>query len=143
MPTVNQLKEYRKSATNYLSRLLSNTDSLSEYIAQYSSRYRDLSGYIEKYPRLSTLEIAQRIVADMQRVVALINIRERLDRDMMSEFGWTLFTADRYFAMKYFAYEVKMTPVHSDAYERWKMWMSRDDYVEFVDHHVNDPMVKT
>jgi hypothetical protein len=137
MPTEKQLKKYRKSATNYLSRLLSNTDSLSEYIAQYPSRYRDLSGYIKKYPALSTHEIAQRIVADMQRVVALINIRERLNSAMMSEFGWTLFTADRYFAMKYFAYELKMTPFHSDAYERWKMWMSRDDMNEFVDEHMS------
>ena len=141
MPTQKQL--YGKSLTNYLNRLLSNTDSLSEYIAQIPSRYRNLSGYIEKYPHLPTHEIAQRIVADMQSVVALINRREQLNSAMMSEFGWTLFTADRYFAMKYFAYELKMTPVHSDAYERWKMWMSRDDYVEFVDEHVNDPTVKT
>ena len=62
---------------------------------------------------------------------------------MLTEFGWTLFTADRYFAMKYFAYELKTSPVHSDAYERWKMWMSHDNFQEFVDEHVNDLTVKT
>ena len=136
-------KEHLKSVTSYLNRLLRDTPSLKEYTHEYPARYRNLSVYIAKYPLLSTLEIAQQIVADMQRVVALINRRERLDGAMMSEFGWTLFTADQYFAMKYFAYEVKMTPQHSNAYEHWKMWMSRDDFQEFVDNHVKDPMVKT
>lgn len=139
---MSKAKDRLKSVNNYLNRLLGDTDGLIEYITQYPSRYRDLNGYIEKYPRLSTLEIAQIIVADMQRVVALINRRERLNRDMLTEFGWTLFTADRYFAMKYFAYELKTSPVHSDAYERWKMWMPIDHFHEFVDDHVNDPTIR-
>ncbi len=140
---MSKVKDRLKSVNNYLNRSLSDTNSLEQYITQHPSRYRNLNGYIEKYPQLSTLEIAQRIVEDMQRVVALINRRERLNCDMMSEFGWMLFTADRYFAMKYFAYELKMTHVHSDAYERWKLWMPCDDFQEFVDERVNDPMVKT
>ena len=136
-------KEQLKSLTNYLNRLLRDEDDLKEYIPEYPARYRNLSVYIAKYPRLSTLEIAQQIVADMKRVVALMKMRGQFNSTILAEFDWTLFSADRYFAMKYFAYEVKMTPRHSNAYERWKMWMSRDDFQEFVDNHVKDPMVKT
>ena len=135
-------KEHLKSVTSYLNRLLRDTPSLKEYTHEYPARYRNLSVYIAKYPLLSTLEIAQQIVADMQRVVALINIRERLNNAMMSEFAWTLITADRYFAMKYFAYEVRMTTTHSDAYNRWKDGMSHDHFQEFV-KHVGDPTIRT
>ena len=134
-------KEKNGSVRSHLNRLLSDK-GMEQYIAQCPSRYRDLSRYIEKYPHLSTLEIAQQIVADMQRVVALINIRERLNNAMMSEFAWTLITADRYFAMKYFAYEVRMTTTHSDAYNRWKDGMSHDHFQEFV-KHVGDPTIRT
>jgi len=141
--TAKQLKERYKSVNSYLKVKLGGTCLSEEYTTSISHVTRNISVYIFKNPEMSNQNIAQQIVTDLQKVDTLIKAGGQIDDDMLATFGWMLFTADQYIAMKYFAYELKRcSGVHSPAYSRWNISMSHEERNAFK-ALVNDPTIRT